>query len=83
MNVKLNEVSDTYSRSELNVMAQALEVKAPIAVALRPNRENWNQSSLGQTHRPYKNFVDLRNDRKVSIGQARQIVAKFGRLKNA
>ena len=83
MNVLINENIKTYSKSEYLLMQEVSKVNAPIAVALRPTPQSWTQNWYGQTHRPFKNFVDLRNDRKVSIGQARQIVAKFGRLKNA
>ena len=82
MNVLINENMKTYSKSEYLIMQEVLRVAAPIAVALRPKAQSWSQHWYGQTHHPYKNFVDLRNDCKLSIAQARQIIAKYEKLLN-
>ena len=82
MKIKLNTDPRTFTKAETKLMNQAGSVNAPIAVALRQNpqfrRHNW----YGSTNVPKKQFVDLRKNQKISIGAAKQIVAKFEREHN-
>ena len=80
MKIKLNNDPSTFTKAETKLMDQAGAVNAPIAVALRQNPESWKLSVMGQTHRPRKQFVDLRKNQKISLGAAKQIVAKFERI---
>jgi len=75
--IKLNNDPATFTKAETKIMSQAKVVNAPIAVALRQNNQSWKLGPMGQTHRPKKQFVDLRTNQKISIGAARQILAKF------
>ena len=75
--IKLNTDSSTFTKAETKIMSKAKAVNAPIAVALRQNNQSWKLGPMGQTHRPKKQFVDLRTNQKISIGAARQILAKF------
>tara|TARA_R100000329_G_scaffold39325_1_gene36980 strand:- start:1675 stop:1959 length:285 start_codon:yes stop_codon:yes gene_type:complete len=77
--IKLNKDPSTFTKAETTLIDEAVLVGAPIAVALRQNPQNWHVSPMGQTHRPRKQFVDLRTMRKISLGSAKQIVAKYAR----
>ena len=79
--IKLNKDPSTFTKAEKRLIDKADLVGAPIAVALRQNSQSWHVSPMGQTHRPRKQFVDLRTMRKVSLGSAKQIVAKYARKK--
>lgn len=68
-------------RKKEEVLALAQEVGAPIEIASKVTPERWKQSVFGQTHAPAKMFVDTRTGRKISIGQARQVIKAFERKK--
>jgi|11_taG_2_1085331.scaffolds.fasta_scaffold03629_10 hypothetical protein len=52
---------------------------APIKPLKNVKRQAWKQSPLGQTHAPAKVLKDARNGRRISLAQARQILAKYER----
>lgn len=62
------------------LMIEAKKVNAPLEMAVNPKKSSYRQSYLGQTFSPRKEFIDTRSGRKVSLAQARQIVAKFNKL---
>lgn len=77
MNTKLELNVKEFSPSEIKIISAAHKCGAPIEVVKNKKSSSRRHSALGSTFSPYKNFVDLRNNRKISIGQARQIIAKY------
>ena len=74
---KLNEIESTWKPAEVLAMARATACNAPIAVAYNQVSSARVHQSSGSRFSPQKRFVDLRNGRKISLGQAKEILFKF------
>jgi len=76
--VELN--TERMSTKEFEVYNQALLCDAPIQVALRHEESRRVHEALGSRAVAPKHIVDTRNGRKISYGQARQIIAKYQKM---
>ncbi|MBE0470413.1 MAG: hypothetical protein IBX55_13020 [Methyloprofundus sp.] len=61
------------------IMDRAALSAAPISVLKNNAPSTYRQSSLGQTYVPAKVLKDEITGRKISLNQAKQIVAKYER----
>jgi len=62
-----------------SILIRAAICDAPIKPLKNVKRESWKQSPNGQTYAPAKVLKDARNGRRISLAQARQILAKYER----
>ena len=60
-----------------SILSRAKACGAPIVPLKNKKPQQWHQSPFGQTHAPAKVLKDERTGRKISLGQAKQILAKF------
>lgn len=58
------------------LLARAQACAAPIGELRNIKPARWHQSPMGQTYAPPKVLRDLRNGRKLSLAQARQIIVR-------
>ena len=61
------------------ILERAKAVNAPIGELRNIKGPRWHQSPMGQTYAPPKVLKDLRNGRRISLAQAKNIVKKFDR----
>ena len=67
------------SKAITSILMRAAICDAPIKPLRNVKRELWKISPHGQTHAPAKILKDARNGRRISLAQARQILAKYER----
>lgn len=70
------------SKAINSVLMRAAICDAPIKPLKNVKSESWRISPHGQTHAPAKMLKDARNGRRISLAQARQILAKYERGAN-
>ena len=59
------------------LIARAEACGAPIGALRDIKPAKWHQSPMGQTYAPPKVLRDLRNGRRLSLAQAKQIIARW------
>ena len=62
------------------LLERAAACGAPIAPLKNVKPARWKQSPMGQTFAPAKVLKHTETGRRLSIGQARQIIEKFERI---
>ena len=82
MDILLNSDYETYSDLQKSIMISSNKVGAPLGVPLVTNGSFRVHEPNGSRFSPQKIFVDMRNGVKISLGQAKEILAKYERLQN-